>query len=57
MAIMVISAIDVIVDQKLKKAGAELGQAQYKICQLGKLISSASSMASIEVDFHQDTIP
>ena len=40
-----------------KQAGAELGQAQYKICQLGKLISSASSKASIEVDFHQDTIP
>ena len=40
-----------------KQAWAELGQAQYKICQLGKLKSSASCTASIEVYFHQDNLP
>ena len=35
-----------------KQAGAELGQAQYKTGYLGKLMSSASCKASIEVEFH-----
>ena len=40
-----------------EKAGAKLGQAQYKICYLGKLMSSASCNASlmsssIEIVFH-----
>ena len=37
---------------KSKQAGAELGQAQYKIGYLGELMSSASCQASIEVNFH-----
>ena len=38
--------------KKIKQAGAELGQAQYKIGHLGKLMSSASCKASIEADFY-----
>ena len=41
----------------LKQAGDELGQAQYKIGLLGKLMSSASCLASIKVNFNKDTIP
>ena len=40
--------------KKGKQAGAELGQAQYKIGQLAKLMSSAFCKASIGVDFHQE---
>ena len=42
-----------------KQAGAELGQAQYKIDYLSKLMSSASSNASIGVKilFHRGVLP